>query len=321
VKKTLGLLVGVSSMVYSATASGLSDHVDLYGSLRPEIIVRTLEGKDTVRRMDDGYSRISLKGSMPLNAGLEGFFKAERRISANDGEDDGAVRADNNEFRQVYAGLKGKWGAVSIGRHYGVYYDVIDDEIDRHRSHYSDALVLGDLFVSNSLVLRSAPIQMKKNLALEGTLLIEFNDTDANDEAEDERFELALGLTAEDLKVNAAYVDSPDHDGLFGLSFSWACRSDLTLAGVFQNRSVMQGGDDQLFSLALDYDFLESNALRVAGTKLQADGGVDTDTFLVGVDHRFSSYFLTYIEFFSRSSDPTQANDEDAGIFGVHINF
>ena len=32
-----------------------------------------------------------------------------------------------------------------MGRHYGLYHDYVDDELDRHRSHYSNAIVFGDL--------------------------------------------------------------------------------------------------------------------------------------------------------------------------------
>ena len=69
-----------------------------------------------------------------------------------------------------------------IGRHYGLYYDYIDDEIDRHRSHYSDAIVFGDLFVPNSLTYRS-PAVAGGSLGL----LVEFNDADERGESIDER--------------------------------------------------------------------------------------------------------------------------------------
>ena len=95
--------------------------------------------------MDDGYSRVGLKGKVELSETSWGFYRYERRVSANDGQSDGAVRGDNNELREVHVGIGGTFGTLAIGRHYGLYYDVIDDELDRHRSHYSDAIVFGDL--------------------------------------------------------------------------------------------------------------------------------------------------------------------------------
>ena len=151
----------------------VNEMVNIYASLRPEVIFRSAEGGDAVRRMDDGYSRVGLKGHVDLSETLWGYYKYERWVSANDGQDDGVVSADNTELREVHVGIGGRLGTLAIGRHYGLYYDVIDDELDRHRSHYSDAIVFGDLFVSNALLYLTpdrGPFQ--------GGLLVELNDAD-----------------------------------------------------------------------------------------------------------------------------------------------
>ncbi len=96
-------------------ATDLKDLIKIYGSIRPEIISRSPESGDGTRRMDDGYSRMGIKGKATLSESLWGFYKYERRVSSNDGEDDGAVRGDNNELRQVHAGIGGNFGTLSIG--------------------------------------------------------------------------------------------------------------------------------------------------------------------------------------------------------------
>ena len=185
-----------------------SERLSVYGSLRPEAIVRGPEGGDLLRRMDDGYSRLGVHGETDLDDSWAGFYRYERRVSANDGEDDGAVRGDNNELRQVHVGVRGPYGSVAIGRHYGLYYDYIDDELDRHRSHYSDAIVFGDLFVSNAVVYRSPDLGFGDFGAL-----VEFNDGDASDEAVGERIEVAGTLRLAGTVLRAGYVASPEHDG------------------------------------------------------------------------------------------------------------
>lgn len=115
-------------LVLSVSRTGAEDGsylIKIYGSIRPEIIGRFPEGGDGVRRMDDGYSRVGVKGRAALTESLSGFYKYERRVSANDGEDAGAVRGDHNELRQVHAGIRGNFGSLSIGRHYGLYYDYL----------------------------------------------------------------------------------------------------------------------------------------------------------------------------------------------------
>ncbi len=166
-------------------------------------------------------------------------------MSANDGESDGAARADRNELRQVYVGVSGPNGSLSIGRHYGLYYDFIDDEIDRHRSHYSDAIVFGDLFVSNAIVFRSPD----RELGHFG-VLVELNGATAAGDAIDERVELAGTLRVSGVSLHAGYVHSPGHDGLLGLSVSRSLGA-LTVAGVFQQLNEDMT-DQQLLSLAVN---------------------------------------------------------------------
>lgn len=183
-KVGLGILL---VMVFTVDALGEDpDLVDIYGSLRPELIVRTPEGGKRYAEWMTGYSRVGVKGATELRDELVGFYKYERRVSANDGQDDGAVRADNNELRQVHVGMRGKFGSVAIGRHYGLYYDFIDDELDRHRSHYADAVVFGDLFVSNAIRFDSNAMGPFVFGAL-----VELNDSDGAGNAIDERIEVA----------------------------------------------------------------------------------------------------------------------------------
>ena len=190
----------------SMVAVGTNAHGDdeellvFFGSLRPEAIAVSRENGDLARRMDDGYSRIGARWT--------GFYRYERRVSANDGESDGAARADRNELRQVHVGVRGRLGSVSIGRHYGLYYDFIDDELDRHRSHYSDAIIFGDLFVSNAVVYRS-PVWEHGTFGV----LVELNDSNASGDAVDERIELAGTTHFAGTAIHLGYVHSPNHDG------------------------------------------------------------------------------------------------------------
>ena len=283
--------------------------IQIYGSLRPETIARSPEGGDLVRRMDDGYSRIGIKGETELSDALTGFYKYERRVSANDGEDDGAVRGDHNELRQVHAGVRGAFGAVSMGRHYGLYYDYIDDELDRHRSHYSDAIVFSDLFVSNALVYSSPELG-----AFNFGALIEFNDADAQGDAVDERFEVAGTFRHQALAVHAGYVKSPVHDGLFGLAASYQ-HGSFKLAGVYQQRIDAH----KLYSIALDAALNDHNKARVSLTINDAE---PSEVYLIaGADHVFSGHFLAFAELFRRSSDVAQASDESALVFGFRFDF
>ena len=79
-----------------ASDMGASENelVEIFGSLRPEAIAVSREDRDLARRMDDGYSRIGVRGQTDLGSTWTGFYRYERRVSANDGESDGAARAE-----------------------------------------------------------------------------------------------------------------------------------------------------------------------------------------------------------------------------------
>jgi len=298
-------------------ASEANDLIKIYGSIRPEMIAFFPEDGDLLRRMDDGYSRIGVKGTTELSDELSGFYKYERRVSANDGEDDGAVRGDNNELRQVHAGLRGNFGSVSIGRHYGLYYDYIDDELDRHRSHYSDAIVFGDLFVSNSLVYRSRSFER-----FDFGVLVELNDADERGNAIDERFEIAGTFRHRQLSIHAGYVHSPFHDGLLGVASSCRYRS-LNVAAVYQRLERVQNSEERLISLAVDADLTSSNRIRLAVTSKQnkRDGDFDEIYILLGGDNQFSEHFLAFVELFRKSTAQSQPGDGSALIAGFRFGF
>ena len=315
--KEIGKLAALLTLALAATVAQAEEQlVTVYGSLRPEMIVRSPEDGDRIRRMDDGYSRVGVKGETELGKGLRGFYKYERRVSANDGEDDGAVRSDHNELRQVYVGIGNRFGALSIGRHYGLYYDYIDDELDRHRSHYSDAIVFGDLFVSNALVYRS-PVSGVGDFGV----LVELNDADADGEAVDERVEIAGSLRHGTAALHAGYVSAPDHDGLFGLAASWRLRR-LNFAGVFQRIEPTGADTESLYSLAVDVDLNPNDRVRGALTmRTDGDGGNDERYLIAGGEHSFSPRLLVFAEFFRKTSEEAQPDDESALVAGFRFDF
>lgn len=301
--------------VAGADVGLVGDQLRVYGSLRPEAIARGPEGGDLLRRMDDGYSRVGVSGETEIDDRWTGFYRYERRVSANDGEDDGAVRGDTNELRQVHGGVRGPYGSLAMGRHYGLYYDYIDDELDRHRSHYSDAIVFGDLFVSNAVIYRSPDLGVGDFGAL-----VEFNDGDASGEAVGERFEFAGTLRLAGVALHAGYVASPEHDGLLGLALSRPV-GPLTLTGLFQ-RLDRGAATEALFSAAVDVDLGPRRGARLAVTMRRddPDRGSDDLYFIGGVDQRLSAELLAFVEVFSRAADADGA-DETALVTGLRFEF
>ena len=212
------------------------------------------------------------------------------------------------------SGVKGQEGSLSIGRHYGLYYDYIDDELDRHRSHYSDAIVFGDLFVSNAVVYRS-PDLSHGNFGI----LVELNDADGNCDAVEERVELAGTARFAGMSLHLGYVLSPNHDGLFGAALSHPVGA-LNIAAVFQQ--IDRGSaDERLLSLAVDTKISETRLARIAVTQRGDSPDADLDDLYViaGADQRLSGNLLVFLEVFVRVADGAGA-DESALVAGVRFD-
>jgi predicted porin len=103
-------------MVASAAmlqAAGDQDSIELYGSFRPQFDNRGDE--ETIR---DGGSRFGLTGVHDLCNGLESFYRLERTFSTT-----GARFPEQG--RLAYAGLKGGFGALSMGQQWAPYYNAV----------------------------------------------------------------------------------------------------------------------------------------------------------------------------------------------------
>jgi len=198
-----------------------------------------------------------------------------------------------------------------------LYYDYIDDELDRHRSHYSDALVFGDLFVSNAVVYRS-PDFNGSNFGV----LVELNDADNAGNAVDERIEIAGTFRYESFALHAGYVNSPAHDGLYGLASSFKYGA-INLVGVFQRIERANNSGDDLFSAAIDADLTPTNTLKAAVIlrKPQNATGRDEVYAIGGIDHKFSDHFLMYVEFFKKITEVSLPSDETALVAGFRFDF
>lgn len=70
---------------------------------------------DTVK-WNSNASRLGVKGKHKLENGLEAFYKAEFEIQFDDGDKGGNTSSETFTQRNIYAGVKGGFGAVKAGR-------------------------------------------------------------------------------------------------------------------------------------------------------------------------------------------------------------
>ena len=117
-------------------------------------------------------------------------------------------------------------------------------------------------------------------------------------------------------------MNSPFHEGLFGIASSYRFRS-VNLAGVYQRIENTDNSEDTLVGLAGDLDLTPLNSVRLAVTFKRDGGNSDLDEVYVifGGDHRFSEHFMAFVEFFRKSTKVPQPGDEFALISGFRFDF
>ena len=119
--------------------------------------------------------------------------------------------------------------------------------------------------------------------------------------------------------LHAGYVNSPVHDGLFGLALSHPVLR-ATVTGIFQ--SLAGTVDQRMVSLAVDAPLGGDRSARIAVVSRtdSPDQRRDDLSVIGGVDQRLSSHLLVFVELFVRDSDATGVG-ESAGVSGLRFDF
>ena len=118
-KKSAIALAVAAAMAASAAAQA---ETTFYGSLRPSIEHSSEAG---AWGLNDRYSRWGVKGSEDLGNGLSAIYQVEAGI--NIGAFNGGFGAAGHGFRGrlAWAGLKGGFGALTLGTQWSPFYDVV----------------------------------------------------------------------------------------------------------------------------------------------------------------------------------------------------
>ncbi|MDB5764574.1 MAG: porin [Herminiimonas sp.] len=119
-KKTLCVLAALAAVTNYASAQ--SSSVSIYGLIDEAVVLERGGAAGPVNKLSSGVSagsRIGFKGTEDLGGGLSALFLLENGFQA----DTGALGQGGLLFgRQAYAGLKGGFGTVTLGRQYTPQY-------------------------------------------------------------------------------------------------------------------------------------------------------------------------------------------------------
>lgn len=82
-----------------------------YGKVNVSV-QNTQEGDDSISELVSNASRLGVKGKIALKHGLEGIYKLEYETQVDDGDKDGQTFSQRN----IFAGVKGGFGQVIVGK-------------------------------------------------------------------------------------------------------------------------------------------------------------------------------------------------------------
>ncbi|HXH02546.1 MAG TPA: porin [Candidatus Competibacteraceae bacterium] len=292
-----------------AAALAAAAHADttLYGSLRLSVDYiddQTLDQDYSDVR--DNASRLGVKGSEELGGGLSAVYQYEFGVDA--------ANTGNTKGRLAWVGLKGGFGALSLGRQWSPYYNAVGSLSDVWNS---DDTAIGYYFlgqphrISNALIYASPDWRgFSAQLALapdsdalgDSGLTGQVRGDSPAEEDDVDLWDLALLYQSGPFKAGVAYRDNRSADySLWGASASYAF-ADLNLIATYQ-QADLGSSEPWEADLTAEYRF-GNNILRAGYARLDtdapvADRGSETefDIWKLGWQYNFSRRTRVFVEY------------------------
>jgi len=316
-------------VLFCASNACVAGDINFYG--KANLSLNSLEQESQAIdewQLNSNASRLGVKGTHTINDGLTAIFKMEYEVSVDDGDKDGSTFSQRN----IYAGLKGQWGALIAGRH-DTPLKLAQGKIDR----FND-LVLGDIKqyvegedrVSN-LIMYSSP--SVNGFSLTAAVVPGENSNDSDDKVKPQADGLADGISASINYSNAWLTAALAHNEDIDLQDVTRLVADfnmdkIKLGLLVQSAEDSDGNDDEdSWLVSFESDVLAGASFE--GLRLKAQYGVtdystgrkDTQMAL-GVDKKLDKNNKVFVYYASVEQDQLQEKLEDSTIaVGYELKF
>ncbi|MBE7693635.1 porin [Tenacibaculum finnmarkense] len=280
-----------------------SQKVTVYGSFRPSVTYRN-DRNANIKSVDvtDFFSRLGFKAEQKIDKNLTAFVQGEWDI---DIEGD----ADFGDARLGYAGLKGNWGRIAIGKQWSPHYNIIAEVTDvfNHRSS-PFAYDTQSPFRTNNLVTYKNTLG---NFKIDAGVQINGDSGSTNGGVTDDAYGrsyvdtaiFGVGYTAENFYLGASFLSDKDKTAvkrdIFAFAASTTLFNNLYTAINYQNITIKTPADVKLDASTLDvaavYSFNESYNAKASYFNYD-NGTVNGNGFNFTFEKRFKKSVRTYIE-------------------------
>lgn len=110
-KIALSLAIAATLPTFANAEKVEIEKPEFYGKVNVSL-QNTQEGDTSTSEVSSNASRLGIKGTAQLHHGLQGIYKAEYQTAVDDGDEGGQTFSQRN----IYAGIKGNFGQVIIGK-------------------------------------------------------------------------------------------------------------------------------------------------------------------------------------------------------------
>jgi predicted porin len=292
--------------------------------------------------MEDQASRLGIKGSEDLGAGLKAIYQMEFGVNVGDGFGKGGFWSQRNS----YVGLAGDWGTALAGRH-DTPHKISSGKLD----FFADTAADYDTCTGSGTVCAQSPngVGLFHSLRVDGAIayispnfsgltvagaVVQTGTDVAFEDADD--FASAYSLAAMysqgpffgslsyetlDPESLAGAPSGTDDDSKWRAGFGILGMSGFSASVVYENRTdsgFVSGADSDAWQLQAAYDFGKN---RVKGMYGQFDGDnsidVDFDTWAIGLEHNLSKRTQAQVLYRAKDFDDI---DLEENVFGVQLN-
>jgi predicted porin len=297
------------ALVLAISSTYASADVTVYG--KANVSVNNIDnGSDSQWEVNSNASRVGVKGSYEVSEGLEAIYQIEVEVQIDDGDKNGQTFSQRN----TYAGLKGRFGTVLVGKHDSPL-KLAQGKIDRFNDQKLGDInnyMEGEDRVSN-LIMYTTP--SFKGITLTAALVPGENaETNEDGLADGTSISLKYTHTA----FNASVSHNSDIDSQDNTRFVAETKiADLALGFLWQSAENTDGSRDE-DSVLVSAQYSLGNGYAIKGQYGMTDynNNVEDTQLALGVDKKLNKNSKVFA-FYSQIETNMDTSDLDKTSFAV----
>lgn len=320
--KIVPVIFGVGIMISGTVFAADIPVPQVYGRVHIAAgYVHDVDGSSNAKQIKSNASRFGVKGDIPISDDLKATYKLEWQVDVSDTDSS----SDHIKGRDQYAGLKGRFGEVRVGRH-DTSYKSATSALDYWSDSYADYANI--ISATHDIRADNTIIYLNKIDKLSYSLSHSIGDEEPGTVDDTENSATAIGATYTigNLYIGGGYQDFGTNGDAFKIGATYTI-DKLTFGGIIEgldgNASVV---DETNFILMVKYRITDKGTIQAMYGETGLDGAPDPTLSVLGYNHQFTKKVAVYVLGASASSEGMKdksdlGGDAESVSVGLVINF